>query len=208
MRNVFLGILIFTGLLTMETPVQAQAKYNYQSQQKLLPTELGVVYMGMNLKAFSQKIKIDSAEVEDRFEELALDIPFEKGNIKKLSVKFTGLTAEQKEALVRTEKVTEKGEYGEYEREVKRISLKALVAAGKLYEIDVSYNEGFDLKKYVTTKYGKPSDVYKQGDQYHIFDMQWTKVSADKLTWLIRYHEKTKVLQLAGLVPGSEWSMN
>jgi hypothetical protein len=207
MRTV---LLAFIALVSLSTSLQAQVKgkYNYSSQQKLLPTELGMIFMGMDLKAFAQKIKINDAEVEDRFEELTLDIPFEKGSIKKLSVKFTGLTAEQKAALVKIEKMTEKGAYGDFEREVKRISVAALVAAGKLYEIDIFYKEGFDLKKYVVTKYGKPGEEYKPGDQYHIFDMQWSKVSADKLTWLIRYHAETRSLQLAGLIPGSEWGVN
>jgi hypothetical protein len=209
MRRLLLIILPLVSLAAIQITVHAQVsvKYNYTSQQKLLPTELGAIYMGMDLKAFSQKIKIAAAEVNDQFEELTLDIPFEKSNIKKLSVKFTGLTAEQKTALVKTEKIIEKGEYGDYEREVKHIVVPALMAAGKLYEIRIFYKEGFDLKKYVTAKYGKPDDVYKKGDDHHIFDMQWFKTSIDKLSWLIRFHEETKVLQLAGRIPGSEWSV-
>lgn len=207
MRKIFQSFLTALIIMAMPSIVTAQAKpkYNYASQQKLIPAELGMIFMGMDMKAFSQKIKIDSAEAEARFEELTLDIPYKKGNIEKLSVKFTGLTDEQKAALVKTVKITEADGY---EREVKRISVSAIKATGKLYEIDVFYKEGFDLKKYVLSKYGKPGDEYKKGDQYYIFDMQWTKVSTDKLTWLIRYHEETMVLQLAGLIPGSEWDVS
>lgn len=209
MRTIFLGILTIMVLAAMQTNVYAQVKvnYNYASQQKLLPTELGTVYLGMDIKSFSQKIKIAAAEVEDRFEELSLEIPFEKGDIKKLYVKFTGLTGEQKEAMVKTEKITEKTEYGDIEKEVKRISIPALLASGKLYEVSIFYKEGFDLKKYVLAKYGKPDEVYKKEDQYHFFDMQWGKATIDKLLWLIRFHEETRSLQLAGRIPGSEWSL-
>lgn len=94
------------------------------------------------------------------------------------------------------------------EKEVERISLPALMAAGKLYEVSIFYKEGFELKKYVVTKYGKPEDIYKKGDEYHFFDMQWVKASGDKLTWLIRFHDETKSLQLAGRIPGHEWSVD
>lgn len=196
-------------LITAPSVLQAQAtaRYNYSSQQKLIPAELGAIYLGMDLRAFSQKIKIAAAAVEDRFEELTLDIPFEKGNIKKLLVKFTGLTAEQKAALVKTEKIMEKTEYGDLEKEVKRMVMPAVRAAGKLYEISIFYKDSFDLAKYVVARYGKPGEVYKQGDQYHFFDMQWIKTSADKLSWLIRYYKETNALMLAGRIPGSEWSL-
>src|SRR5690242_14537704 len=120
MRTFFLSMLLIMAVSVTPTAAIAQstAKYNYAAQQKFIPGELGSVYLGIDLKAFSQKIKIDAAEVEDRFEELSLDIPYEKGNIKKIIVKFAGLTPEQKEALVKTETITEKGEYGNTEREV------------------------------------------------------------------------------------------
>jgi len=147
MRTFFLSMLSVIAVASVQTTVHAQAapKYNYQNQQKLLPAELGTIYMGMDLKAFSQKIKIGTAEVEDRFEELKLDIPFEKGNIKTISVKFTGLTPEQKQALVKTDTVVEKGEYGNYEREVKRLAISNIMAAGKLYEVSIVY-KGMTLK--------------------------------------------------------------
>jgi len=210
MRKLFFGLFSFLLIVIGQTTLKAQVKnkYNYASQQKLLPSELGAIFMGMDIKAFSQKIKIATAEVDDKFEELSLEIPFEKRNISKLSVKFMGLTSQQKEALVKTEKVIEKGENGDMEKEVKRISASTLMAAGKLYEISIFYKEGFDLKKYVVEKYGKPDNIYKKGDEYHFFDMQWGKASADKLSWLIRFHAETRVLQLAGRIPGSEWSLS
>jgi hypothetical protein len=200
-----LSLIVFAPIQTVNA--QSAPKYSYQSQQKLIPAELGAIYLGIDLKAFSQKIKLDKAEVDDSFEELRLDIPFEKGNIKRIIVKFIGLTPEQKQALVKTETITEKGEYGNIEREVKRLVTANITAAGKLYEVSFFYKEGYDLKKYVTEKYGKPSDVYKKGDDYHLYDMQWTKISADKLVWLIRYYEETNALMLAGRIPGSEWSV-
>ena len=83
MRKPFLRIFLVFILAIVQTSVHAQAavKYNFTSQQKLLPSELGTIYMGIDLKAFSIKIKIDAAEVDDRFEELRLEIPFEKSNI-------------------------------------------------------------------------------------------------------------------------------
>lgn len=210
MRKIFLSFL--AALIIMVSPItgtaQAKPKYNYASQQKLIPAELGVIFMGMDLKAFSQKIKINAAEIEGQFEELKLIIPFYKDNIEKIEVKFTGLGEEQKAKLVKTEKIIEKTEYGDLEREVKRISMPALMAAGKLYEIDIFFKETADLKKYVLAKYGKPAEVYKKGDQYHFFDMQWTKITSDKLVWLIRYYEETRALMLAGRISGSEWSVD
>lgn len=210
MRSIISTVLLALTLAALQMPVHAQvkSKYNYVNQQKLLPAQLGAIFMGMDIKAFSQKIKLTTAEVDDSFEEFGIVIPFEKGSIKKLVVKFIGLSSEQKEALVKTEKLIEKGEYGDMEREVKRIVPGALMAAGLLYEISIFYKEGFDLKKYVVAKYGKPDAVYKKGDQYHFFDMQWGATSADKLSWLIRFHEETRVLQLAGRIPGSEWSLD
>ena len=209
MRKIYSWVIPVLLLITAPSALQAQAatKYNYSSQQKLIPAELGAIYIGMDLRAFSQKIKITAAEVEDRFEELTLDIAFDKGNIKKLVVKFTGLTAEQKTTLVKTEKITEKKEYGDLEKEVKRIVMPAVMAAGKLYEISIFYKEGFDLAKYVVARYGQPTDVHKKEDQYHFFDMQWVKTSADNLSWLIRYYKETNALMLAGRIPGTEWSL-
>jgi len=210
MHKLFLGLFSFLLVIIGQNTLNAQVKnkYNYAAQQKLLPSELGAIFMGMDINAFAKKIKITAAVVDDQFEELSLEVPFEKGNISKLSVKFMGFTSEQKEALIKIEKVIEKGDYGNVEKEVKRISVPALVAAGKLYEISIFYKEGFDLKKYALDKYGKPDEMYKKGDAYHFFDMQWIKVSADNLSWLIRFHAETKVLQLAGRIPGSEWSLD
>lgn len=206
MYRSILSILAFTLVLSV---VQAQpaVKYNYAAQKKLLPAELGAVYLGMDLKAFAQKIKPDSAIANGDFEELRLELPFKKGNIEKVIVKFSGLSIEQKEALIRTVIVKEKTEYGENETEVKRINVKKLMAAGKLYEITVFYKKDYDLDKYVVTRYGKPNDVYKKGDDYHFFDKQWVKTSADKMLWLIRYNEETKSLMLAGRIDGSEWGL-
>ncbi|MBL7700776.1 MAG: hypothetical protein JNM14_00880 [Ferruginibacter sp.] len=210
MRNIL--IFFVAAFIIMALPLtgkaQVKPKYNYASQQKLIPAELGVIFMGMDIKAFSQKIKINAAEAEDRFEELKLIIPFNKNNIEKVEVKFTGLGEEQKAKLVKTEKIVEKTEYGDLEREVKRISMPALMTAGKLYEIDIFFKEGADLKKYVVAKFGKPDEVYKKGDQYHFFDMQWTKITSDKLVWLIRYYEETRALMLAGRISGSEWGLD
>jgi hypothetical protein len=210
MRNIFLSFLATSVIMALPLTGKAQVKpkYNYASQQKLIPPELRAIFMGMDIKAFSQKIKINAAEVEDRFEELKLVIPFNKGNVERIEVKFTGLDEEQKIKLVKTEKITEKTEYGDLEREVKRISMPALMAAGKLYEIDIFFKETVDLKKYVLAKYGKPGEVYKKGDQYHFFDMQWTKITTDKFVWLIRYYEETRALMLAGRISGSEWSVD
>lgn len=210
MRTLFSRLVILLLVVIWQTPLQAQvkSKYNYASQQKLLPSELGAVFMGMDIRSFSQKIKITTAEVDDQFEELSLEIPFQKAGISKLSVKFMGISGEKKETLVKTEHIVEKGAYGDVEKDVKRVDMSALKAAGQLYEISIFYEEGFNLKKYVLAKYGKPDTEYKKGDEYHFFDMQWGKSSADKLSWLIRFHAETRVLQLAGRIPGSEWSLD
>lgn len=207
MQNLFIRVLVLLVLTVPGATAHAQSgnKYNYASQQKLLPAEFGAIFMGMDIKSFSQKINISKAEADDSYEWLSLDIPFVKGGITKITVKFTGLTSEQTEAMIKTEKITEKGEFGDIEREVKRIDPAALKALGKLYEISIFYKEGFDLKNYVLTKYGKPDDTYKKGDAYHFFDMQWGKTTSDKLGWLIRYYEETRALMLAARIPGSEW---
>lgn len=207
MQNLFIKTFVLFVLTISGETVHAQSarKYNNASQQKLLPVELGAVFMGMDIKSFSQKIDVSKAEADDSYEWLSLDIPFVKAGITRIIVKFTGLTPEQKEAIIKTEKITEKGEFGDTEREVKRANPAALKAMGALYEISIFYKEGFDLKNYVLAKYGKPDDTYKKGDAYHLFDMQWGKTSLDKLGWLIRYYEETRALMLAARVPGSEW---
>lgn len=192
------------------TGFSQKSGYNYAAQQKLIPAELGAVFLGMDLKSFTQKIKLDSADIDDRFEEVRFEyIPFKKDPIETLWVKFSGLSDEQKAALSQTVTVMAKSDYNDipYERETKRLLPFGVPAAGRLYEISLRFKEGFDLEKYAIARYGKSTDVYKKSDDYYFYDIQWVKKTADGLVWLIRYYKGTNSLKLAGRIPGSEWAL-
>ncbi len=191
---------------------QAQTKFEFKAQSKFIPKELGKIYLGMPFNEFAKQIDLKTADVGDtRFDWFLLTIPFEKGNVTGLTVKVHGLTQDDKKEILRRQTVREKGDDGfEYEREVDRLIIEKIPAKGFVYAIYVDFKEDFDLKNYVIKTYGTGGDVRQPGDEYHFYDIQWTKKTADGLTWLIRsFHEnKDRTLQLLGRIDGTEWGLD
>jgi hypothetical protein len=205
MKTAYLlaAILILAGLAAG----QQLPKYNYAAQRKFIPVELGQIYLGMPLKALATKIDLKAAEADDRFEPLELKVLLNKGSIAEVFFRVHGLSAEEKEAILRTETIRKKTDDGfEYDSEVKRLKLDALPAKGFVYAMYIGYKKEFDLKTHLTRIFG-PGTVRKKDDPYHFYDTEWTKKTPDGLTWLIRaYHEdENKSLQLLGRIPGTEW---
>lgn len=185
-------------------------KFNYAAQKRLIPTELGQVYLGMPFKQFAAKIKLDGAEADGRFDWLELTIPYKKGNITSLSIRIHGLNSDEKAAIVKKGTIKDKNLNGEeYDRETDLIDVSKIPAKGVVYAMYIGFKDDFDLKKWTAATYGKPSDIYKSGDNGYFYDHQWTRKTTDGLTWLIRsYFKETKSLQLLGRIKGSEWDVN
>lgn len=205
MRNKF-ALIFLLFLLAAVAGAQVKNKYNYLSQKKFIPAELGKVYLGMPLADFAKQINLKAAEVsENRFEWLEVSLPLAKGNVERIDFKVHGLEAADYAKLLYKETVTKKGDFGDYKLEVQKIDTSKIPAKGLVYEISLHYKKDFDLKKHVVKMFGATKDVYKKGDQYHLYDMQWTKKTADGLVWLVRYYEETKALMLAGRIAKTEW---
>jgi hypothetical protein len=187
---------------------QAKPKFSYAAQKKLIPAELGQVYLGMPLKDLAARIDISKAAADDRFDWLELEIPFTKGNIASLTVRVHGLSPEEKSAMLHEVTIKKKSDEGEeYETEVKQPKPGAAIPAkGFVYSMYIGFKKEFDLKKYVNSTYG-PGEVRKKDDEYHFFDTQWTRKTTDGLTWLIRafYDGDRRSLQLLGRIDGTEW---
>ena len=213
MKKKVLLILAILSLTVSITNAQA-AKFSYAAQKKFIPAELGKIYLGMPFKEFAGQVDLKNAEVGDtRFDWFLLTIPFEKGNVVGLSVKIHGLTQEDKAKILRRETVKKKETDGyEYEQEVDRLLIDKISAKGFVYAIYVDFKEDFDLKNYVVKTFGQPKaeDIYKKGDEYHFYDMQWTKKTSDNILWLIRsFHEgDARTLQLLGRIKGTEWGLD
>ena len=165
----------------------------------------------MPFKEFAGQIDLKNAEIGDaRFEWLSLTIPFEKGNVANLTVKIHGLSQEDKKEILRRETLVKKDTDGyEYEQEINRLIIEKIPAKGFVYAMFVEFKKEFDLKSYAVKTFGQPktADVYKKGDDFHFYDMQWTKKTTDGLLWLIRsFHEGDgRTLQLLGRISGTEW---
>jgi hypothetical protein len=203
--KVFSAIVVLVFAVSIAA-AQPKAKFNYLAQKKLIPIELGQVYLGMPFKAFAAKIPLKDVEADTRFEPLELIIPYKKGNITGLTVRIHGLSEEEKAAMVRPGKIKDKDDSGEFERDGELLDASKIPAKGFVYAMYISFKDEFDLKSYVTKTFGKPGDVYKKGDNGHFYDYQWTKKTTDGLTWLVRcYFEESKSLQLLGRIDGTEW---
>ncbi|MEZ5429091.1 MAG: hypothetical protein R2747_22790 [Pyrinomonadaceae bacterium] len=193
---------------------QKKPKYNYAAQKKLLPAELGRVYLGMPLAELSKRLDLSNAEVGDtRFDWLELSVPFEKGDLTNLTVRIYGLSQDDKKAILHKETIKKKDDLGEdYEIEVDRLDVGKIPGKGFVYAMYIAFKKDFDLKSRVVKTYGqpKPEDIYKEGDEYHIYDMQWTKKTSDGLVWLIRafYGDEGGSLQLLGRIDGTEWGLD
>ncbi|HEV7645714.1 MAG TPA: hypothetical protein VGO50_17375 [Pyrinomonadaceae bacterium] len=205
MKKTFI-LILFLLLAAAASPAQTKNKYSYLKQKQFIPVELGKVYLGMPFADFARQIDLKNAEVDNRFEWLEATLPFAKGNIESINFKVYGLTEEDNAKFIyktTTGKKTERNE--DYEVEVQMIDPAKIPAKGIVYEISLRYKKAFDLKAQAIKMFGVSKDVYKAGDQFHIYDMQWTKKTTDGLTWLIRYYEETNALMLAGVIPKTEW---
>lgn len=214
MKNKFIFVLLFVSIVfggVLTAVAQTKAKFSYAAQKKFIPAELGQIYLGMPFKSFARGFDFRASEADDQFGWLEVRTPFKKGNVEEVSFKIHGLSQAEQAAVVRLDKIKVKIEDSntEYEREIKRLDA-ARIPGGKgvVYEINIRYRKGFDLKSLATKMFGATRDVYKKGDDYHIYDMQWFKKTSDGLVWLVRYHEETNVLQLAGRIDGTEWDPN
>jgi hypothetical protein len=199
---IFLTLFLFSAVNAQPAP-----KYNYPAQKKLIPVELGQVYLGMPFRQFAAKISLKDVEADTRFEPLELIIPYKKGNITGLTVRIHGLSAEEKAAIVKPGKVKGKNDLGEeYERDVELLDAAKIPAKGVVYAMYISFKDDYDLKTWATKTFGKPGDVYKKGDNGYFYDYQWTKRTPDGLTWLVRcYFNNGKSLQLLGRIKDTEW---
>ena len=188
---------------------QKTPKYSYAAQAKFIPKELGRVYLGMPLRDLAKLYDLSKAEIEDdRFEALSIWIPLEKGNIKGFRIDVQGFDMELRETALRADTVMRSGEKADdrYEQNIKRPIAEKIPAKAFVFAMYISFKKEFDLKKYVIKTYGK-GNVRKPNDEYHFYDIEWTKKSTDGLTWLIRsFHEgDDRQLQLLGRIKGTEW---
>ncbi|MDQ3801814.1 MAG: hypothetical protein M3384_20510 [Acidobacteriota bacterium] len=215
MKNKFAFVLLLVSIAfcggVLTAAAQTKTKFSYAAQKKFIPAELGQVYLGMPFKSFAGKFDFRASEADDQFSWLQVRTPFKKGNVEEVIFRIHGLSQEEQSAVVRLDKIKVKVEDSdiEYDREIKRLDA-AKIPAGKgvVYEINVRYRKGFDLKSLAIKMFGATKDVYKKGDDYHIYDMQWFKKTADGLIWLVRYHEEANILQLSGRIKGTEWDPN
>ncbi|HMT06807.1 MAG TPA: hypothetical protein PKA82_02305 [Pyrinomonadaceae bacterium] len=202
-------VALVSLVLAFSFSIAAQ-KFSYAAQKKFIPTELGQVYLGMPLKQFAAKIPLDGVEADGRFDWLELTVPFKKGNINSINIRIHGLSSEEKAAIVKKGKVKDKNLNGEeYERETDVVDVSKIPAKGFVYAMYIGFTDSFDLKKWTSTAYGKPGDIYKKGDNGYFYDHQWTRKTTDGLTWLIRaYFKDGNSLQLLGRIKGTEWDVN
>ncbi len=205
MKKTFI-LILFLLLAAAASPAQTKNKYSYLKQKQFIPVELGKVYLGMPFADFARQINLKNAEAGNRFQWLEGTLPFAKGNVESISFKVYGLSEEDNAKFIykaTTGKKTERNE--DYEVEVQMIDPAKIPNKGIVYEISLHYKKGFDLKAQAIKMFGASKDFYKAGDQFHIYDMQWTKKTTDGLTWLIRYYEETNSIMLAGVIAKTEW---
>ncbi|QQS32056.1 MAG: hypothetical protein IPM50_10265 [Acidobacteriota bacterium] len=205
--------LICIAIIVLASAASAQRapKYSYAAQKKLIPSELGQVYLGMPLRDFAKQIDLSRADIEDdRFEEMTLQIPFDKGNIRGFTAKVAGFPVDGRDELLSEATAARKNdEGGEFEIEVKRLIMNKIPAGAFVYSITVNFKPEFDQKAWVTKTYGKGT-VRDPKDEYHFSDIEWVKKTSDGLTWLIRsLHEKgERRLMLYGRIKGTEWELD
>ncbi len=210
----FLFTLTLLFLCSAVADAQTKSKFNYAAQKKFIPLELGKIYLGMPFDEFAEQIDLKKAEAGDTsYDWLSLDIPFEKGNIAGITVKIHGLTQDEKMQILFQETVKKKDNFGEdYDAQIERVKTDKIPAKGVVYAMYIFYKKDFDLKNHVVKTFGQPKaeDIYKKGDEYHFYDMQWTKKTSDGLVWLVRsFHDgNAKSLQLLGRIDGTEWGLD
>lgn len=204
MKRSFLLSLIMSALC-VGVAAQAKVRYSYAAQKAILPVELGQVYLGMPFAAFAKKFDLKPAEASARFGPIEVDTPYIKGPVTSIFFKVAGVDTDAAARALTPEAVTRKGEYGEFQEEVNRIDPTKVPPGAFVYEISVAFKPGFDLRAYSLKKYGPAKDVYKPTDIGHFYDLQWTKKTSDGLTWLIRFNEEPRTLQLIGVIKNTEW---
>lgn len=205
MKNKIVLLLIVL-LLASVSLAQTKNKYSYLKQKQFIPAELGQVYLGMPFADFAKKIDLKQAEVDNRFGWLEATLPYAKGNVESITFKVYGLEEDDYAKFIKkvtTGKKTERGE--NYEVELQMLDTAKIPAKGVVYEISLRYKKSFNLKAQAVKMFGATKDVYKKGDDFHIYDMQWTKKTTDGLVWLVRYYEETNALMLAGRIDKTEW---
>jgi hypothetical protein len=198
---------LIVAFIAVASFAQAKPKFNYAAQKKLIPADLGQVYLGMPLKDFAAKIDISKAEADDRFDWLELQIPFVKGNITSLAVRVHGLSEREKAAMIQTVTIKKRGDNGdEYEADIKQLKAGAELSKGFVYSMYIAFKPDFDFKKYLDGLYGKGNERATD-DPYHIYDTQWVKTTTDGLVTLVRafHKDEKKSLQLLGRIAGTEW---
>lgn len=206
-RNFTILFILLVTFLSVNA--QNKTTYNYAAQKKLIPVELGKVYLGMPFNDFAKMFDLSESEVGDtRFDWFQLSVPIEKGNVKTLKVRIHGLTPDDKSKILKRESVVQTNEFGsEYNHKFDRLLVDKIPAKGFVYAMYIEFNSDFDLKTHVIKTYGKDGDVRKPDDPYRFYDIQWGKKSSDGLGWMIRsFHEgDSRSLQLLGEIDGTEW---
>ncbi len=194
---------------------QTTEKYSYDAQKKLIPAELGKIYLGMPFKEFVKLFDFKHSNIGDmRFGHLSVMIPLNKGNVTDVHFKIHDLSEKEIAAMSyeETVKATEvvNGETLEFDRTLRRLDPAKAIDKGVLYQIVVTYRPDFDLRSHVIKTYGNKGDVRKPDDEYHFYDIQWAPKTADGLGWLIRsFHEGDgRTLNLIGRIPNTEWDPN
>lgn len=199
-------VLLLAASLCLCMQASTQPTYNRKSQEKVIPPQLGKLFMGMDLKAFQQLIPMDSASLNIDYKELwVLDIPIKKNNIHSINVKFCDLSTEEKADLQQEMLITKKIDDYSYTVPEKRFNINKIAAKGKLYEISIKFDDAFNAEGFLKSFYGPSKDVAKPGE-YYIYDIQWSRRTKDNLGWIIRYFRQSNRLLLASTMPNSEWS--
>ncbi len=208
-KSIFVFLVLF--ILCSVSNSQPKQNFNYPAQKKLIPAELGKIYLGMPFDQFAKLHDLTDAEVgELRFEWLELKIPISNGSVERLTVRIHGLSAEDKKRILKSEILKMTADDGFiYEETVVKLLPDKVPAKGFVYAMYLNFKKDFNQKAYVLKTYGKDGEVRDPKDPYHFFDIQWEKKTSDGITWLIRsFHEDDKrILQLLGRIPGTEWDV-
>lgn len=205
---------LFVALAVCVVPLFAQAdpNYSFAAQQKFIPKELGRVYLGMPLKEFAKQVDLSLGDIEDdRFDEIRLAVPFEKGNIRRLQIEVGGFPHDGRDINLAPARSKRKNDVGdEFEINVKRLIIDKIPEKAFVYSITVWYEPEYKLYDHVVKTYGKDGDERNPADEYHFYDTQWVKRTDDGLLWLIRAFHKGEdpSLQLIGRIKGTPWSVD
>lgn len=202
-------ILLF--LAALSASAQSKQNYSFAAQKNFIPKDLGKVYLGMPFDQFAKQFDLKNAEVGDtRFDWLELTIPVRGASVESLTVRIHGLSQDDKKAILKTETFAKKDEDGfEYDEESVKLLVDKIPPKGFVYAMYVFFKKDFDQKSFVVKTFGKDGEVRQADDEYHFFDIQWTKKTSDGLNWLIRsFHEgDRRSLQLLGRIDGTEWAL-